>query len=111
MTTDVSALDTAEPVAESEPALSVPAPVAPLPSLAVQPASASTLPSSVLELLPPVITASEAIPNQTVIFTAQSDNRFIGVTKSIGRASARAGGAVVHGVAAAAGAVGHVFYR
>jgi hypothetical protein len=82
------------------------------PSLAVESATPGAMPVSVLDLIPPVITASEAMPNTPVpaVVSAQNgDNRFTGAAKSIGRAGAKAGGAVASGFATMASAVGHVF--
>jgi hypothetical protein len=109
---EVPALEAPDGMAElvegPAPALGTPLP----PSLAVESAAPGAMPVSVLDLIPPVITASEAMPNTPVpaVVSAQNgDNRFAGAAKTIGRAGARAGGAVASGFGAVASAVGHVF--
>ena len=91
-------------------------PVAVLPpSLAVASASMTAMPVSTLALLPPVITAFEATPENPLlpepVPAAQNrDNRFTGAAKSIGRAGVKPITAIASGFVSLASAVGHVLH-
>ena len=92
-----------------------PDPVGLPPSLEVGSTAMATMPTSTLELIPPVITAFEAATEKPAPAPptppAQSgDNRFVGAAKTIGRVGAKPITAIASGFVSLGSAFGHLFH-
>lgn len=103
-TLDAAALnaDLAEVLDEPPPPALAPPPP---PSLAVVPARPDSIPSSTLDLQPPVIVAPEEFLSVPPAEPPSSDNMFEGAAKTVGRVGLKTGTVIASGFRA----VGHVF--